>query len=52
MKRYRDFETDPATFSSLQGKQFLSDLHEGGRHWIPIVDAAIYIPNPDNAADG
>lgn len=26
-------------------------LHASGRHYIPITDAPIYIPNPDNASD-
>jgi alpha-glucosidase len=51
MKMYRDFDNDPVTFPVSEGKQFLSDLHGSGRHWVPIVDAAIYVPNPDNATD-
>lgn len=31
--------------------EFLDSLHSGGRHYIPIVDSAVYIPNPNNASD-
>ncbi|KAI9714568.1 MAG: hypothetical protein M1812_006373 [Candelaria pacifica] len=51
MNQYRDFSNDQNTFSFSEGRQFLDALHAGGRHYIPIVDAAIYIPNPDNASD-
>ncbi|KAI9822852.1 MAG: hypothetical protein M1826_000380 [Phylliscum demangeonii] len=49
--QYRDFENDPNTFPYDQGRQFLQKLHDSGRHFTPIVDAAIYIPNPDNSSD-
>jgi alpha-glucosidase len=51
MKDYRDFENDPERFSYEKGEEFLDRLHKSGRHYIPIVDSAIYIPNPDNASD-
>ena len=51
MKLFRDFTLDPVAFPQEQGQQFLAGLHEGGRHYIPIVDSAIYIPNPDNSSD-
>ncbi|KAI9705826.1 MAG: hypothetical protein M1836_005232 [Candelina mexicana] len=51
MDQYRDFTNDQNTFSYSEGRQFLDALHDGGRNYIPIVDAAIYIPNPDNASD-
>ncbi|KZF21148.1 glycoside hydrolase family 31 protein [Xylona heveae TC161] len=51
MKLYRDFENDPNTFGYAEGKQFLDSLHASGRHYIPIVDSAIYRPNPENATD-
>lgn len=47
----RDFENDQNTFSYEEGAQFLSKLHANGQHYIPIVDSAIYHPNPDNASD-
>ncbi|KAK7709058.1 hypothetical protein SLS64_006542 [Diaporthe eres] len=52
MKSYRDFENDQNTFSYEEGAQFLSKLHANGQHYVPIVDSAIYHPNPDNASDG
>ncbi|KAL2059720.1 hypothetical protein VTL71DRAFT_10212 [Oculimacula yallundae] len=51
MNQYRDFENDKNTFSYSEGAQFLSQLHHNGQHYIPIVDSAIYIPNPGNASD-
>ncbi|KAL8848936.1 MAG: hypothetical protein Q9221_006030 [Calogaya cf. arnoldii] len=51
MNQYRDFENDLNTFDYDGGERFLSNLHASGRHYIPIIDAAIYIPNPQNASD-
>ncbi|USW49247.1 Putative glycoside hydrolase family 31, galactose mutarotase-like domain superfamily [Septoria linicola] len=51
MRQYRDFENDNNTFPYPEGQEFLSRLHAAGQHYIPIVDSAIYIPNPDNASD-
>ncbi|EGC47734.1 alpha-glucosidase [Histoplasma capsulatum var. duboisii H88] len=51
MKGYRDFEFHPENYPIPQGQKFVSTLHQKGLHWIPIVDAAIYIPNPENCSD-
>jgi alpha-glucosidase len=51
MKQYRDFENDPNTFDYVQAKEFLGKLHANGQHYVPIVDSAIYYPNPNNASD-
>ncbi|KAL8776022.1 MAG: hypothetical protein Q9213_008408 [Squamulea squamosa] len=51
MNQYRDFENDLVTFDYGEGETFLSNLHASGRHYIPIIDSAIYIPNPQNASD-
>ncbi|KAK8075651.1 alpha-glucosidase [Apiospora hydei] len=51
MNQYRDFDNDPVNFPYDGGAAFLSKLHENKQHYIPIVDAAIYAPNPDNASD-
>lgn len=51
MHGYRDFENDPDRFSYEEGAVFLDKLHKSGIHWIPIVDSALYIPNPNNASD-
>ncbi|KAI9682323.1 MAG: hypothetical protein M1817_000377 [Caeruleum heppii] len=51
MNQYRDFDNDLNTFPYDEGQQFLRRLHDSGRHFIPIVDAAIYAPNPENASD-
>jgi alpha-glucosidase len=51
MNEYRDFTTDPNTFPVPEGQKFLSGIHANNQHYIPIVDSAIYIPNPENASD-
>ncbi|KAL5356599.1 glycosyl hydrolases family 31-domain-containing protein [Aspergillus floccosus] len=51
MKGYRNFENDPYAFSYEEGKTFLDKLHQSGRHYVPILDTGIYVPNPDNASD-
>lgn len=51
MNQYRDFENDQVRYSYVEGAKFLSQLHESGQHYIPIVDSAIYVPNPENASD-
>jgi alpha-glucosidase len=51
MNFWRDFENDPIRFSYSEGQKFLEELHKSGRHYIPIVDSALYIPNPNNASD-
>jgi alpha-glucosidase len=51
MNQYRDFENDQGRFGYAEGAQFLSQLHANGQHYIPIVDSAIYVPNPENASD-
>ncbi|KAL3420941.1 glycosyl hydrolase family 31 [Phlyctema vagabunda] len=51
MNQYRDFENDQNTFSYEEGAKFLSQLHANGQHFIPIVDSAVYIPNPLNESD-
>ncbi|KAI6713847.1 hypothetical protein JHW43_003604 [Diplocarpon mali] len=51
MNQYRDFENDQNTFSYSEGAKFISQLHDNAQHYIPIVDSAIYIPNPENASD-
>lgn len=51
MNQYRDFDNDQGRFGYAEGAQFLSQLHENGQHYIPIVDSAIYVPNPQNTSD-
>ena len=49
--QYRDFENDPIRFGYAEGEQFIGRLTANGQHYIPIVDSALYIPNPNNASD-
>ncbi|KAL6713826.1 hypothetical protein ACLMJK_008320 [Lecanora helva] len=51
MNQYRDFDNDPIRFNYSEGESFLSNLHASGRHYVPIIDSAIYVPNPTNASD-
>ena len=51
MYEYRDFDNDPIRFNYSEGESFLSALHSSGRHYIPIIDSAIYVPNPQNSSD-
>jgi alpha-glucosidase len=49
--RYRDFTLDPHSFTPSGVKDFFDWLHSNNQHFVPIVDSAIYIPNPTNASD-
>ena len=51
MNQYRDFDNDQNRFSYAEGAQFLDKLHANGQHYIPIIDSAVYVPNPSNASD-
>jgi alpha-glucosidase len=51
MDQYRDFTLDPVTFPASGVADFFGWLHGNNQHFVPIVDAAIYIPNPQNASD-
>ncbi|KAI1378891.1 glycoside hydrolase family 31 protein [Hypoxylon crocopeplum] len=51
MEAYRDFENDPDRFSYSEGADFLSRLHQNNQHYVPIIDSAIYAPDPTNASD-
>ncbi|KAH8655172.1 glycosyl hydrolases family 31-domain-containing protein [Xylariales sp. PMI_506] len=51
MYQYRDFENDPARYPYDEGADFLAKIHANNQHYVPIVDSAIYAPNPENASD-
>src|ERR1051326_7466604 len=51
MDQYRDFTTDSNTFAVPEGQKFPAELHANGQHYVPIIDSAIYVPNPQNASD-
>ncbi|KAF3936925.1 Alpha-glucosidase [Dactylella cylindrospora] len=51
MDQYRDWTLDENTHPQKEFKAWLDDLHKQHLHWIPIVDAAIYIPNPSNESE-
>ncbi|KAI0905730.1 glycoside hydrolase family 31 protein [Ustulina deusta] len=51
MNAYRNFENDPDRFPYDVGVEFLSKLHENNQHYIPIIDAGIYVPIPGNQSD-
>ena len=51
MQSYRDFTNDPVRYNIEDGKQFLDRLHANKQHYVPMVDAAVYAPNPEDPAD-
>ncbi|KAL3479680.1 glycosyl hydrolases family 31-domain-containing protein [Aspergillus californicus] len=51
MRGYRNFDNDPIRFPYDEGENFLQKLHNSGRRYVPIVDSALYIPDPANASD-
>lgn len=51
MLRYRNFNNNPDGFDYASGNSFLQRLHDSGRHYVPIFDAAIYVPNPSDPSD-
>ncbi|KAK4097931.1 glycoside hydrolase family 31 protein [Parathielavia hyrcaniae] len=51
MKQYRNFENDPERFGYEEGARFLARLRANHQHYVPIVDSAIYAPNPADPAD-
>ncbi|KAI2638443.1 glycoside hydrolase family 31 protein [Xylaria nigripes] len=51
MKSYRDLDNDPDRYPYGEGAEFLVELHENQQHYIPIVDAGIYVPIPGNQTD-
>ena len=51
MQNYRDFDNDPIRYNYSEGAKFLDKLHANNQHYVPIVDAAIYIPNANNDSD-
>ena len=51
MRGYRDFENDRTNWSYEDSEKFLDKLHSEGPRFVPLVDSALYIPNPNNASD-
>lgn len=51
MYAYRNWHNDPIRFNYTEGQVFLDQLHANGQNYVPIIDAAIYTPNPTNASD-
>lgn len=51
MYKYRDFTNDPISFPYDEGRNFIDQLHADEQHYVPIIDAAIYIPSPSNESD-
>ncbi|EMG49651.1 GAM1 Glucoamylase 1 [Candida maltosa Xu316] len=51
MDSFKDFTNDPYRYPTDKYRKFLDDLHENNQHYVPIFDAGIYVPNPNNATD-
>lgn len=51
MDTYKDFTYDPHRYPLKKYRSFLDDLHKNNQHYVPILDAAIYVPNPNNETD-
>ncbi|KAI1850918.1 hypothetical protein JX265_007243 [Neoarthrinium moseri] len=47
MTKYRDFDNDAERFPYDEGAEFLAKLHANKQRYVPIVDSAIYSPNPE-----
>ncbi|CUM67385.1 uncharacterized protein PRCAT00005079001 [Priceomyces carsonii] len=51
MDSYKDFTNDPYRYPLDKYKAFIDKIHKNNQHYVPIVDAAIYVPNPLNESD-
>ena len=51
MDSYKDFTNDPYRYPTEKYREFLDELHNNSQHYVPIFDAAIYVPNPNNETD-
>ncbi|KAF9731133.1 hypothetical protein PMIN06_008583 [Paraphaeosphaeria minitans] len=51
MDQYRDFTLDPVSFPPSGVKEFFDYIHSKNQHFVPIVDSAIYVPDPQNSSD-
>ncbi|KAL0935019.1 alpha-glucosidase [Colletotrichum truncatum] len=51
MNQYRDFENDQNSWSYEDGERFINKIHQNGQHFVPIVDSAIYSPDPKKDDD-
>lgn len=51
MDTYRDFTNDPHRFPLDKYRRFVDQLHKDGQHYVPMFDAAIYVPNPLNKSE-
>lgn len=51
MQQFRDFTWDGYNFPVPEGQAFVEKLHQNNQYYVPIIDANIYVPNPENASD-
>ncbi|EEB07051.2 hypothetical protein SJAG_02131 [Schizosaccharomyces japonicus yFS275] len=51
MYEWRDFTLDPVSYPAEQFRPFLGNLSKNHKHYVPIVDAAVYAANPSNKSD-
>lgn len=43
MDGFRDFTLDKQRYAAQKMQQFLRELHQAGRHWVPIIDPGILV---------
>ncbi|BFZ65459.1 hypothetical protein YB2330_006631 [Saitoella coloradoensis] len=51
MDFWKDWTVSPNRYPADEFLAFTEGLRSGGQHYVPIVDAAIYRPDPNNATD-
>lgn len=51
MDQKRDFTVDPYRYPASDFKKFIEKLHKQGQHYVPLFDAAVYVPNPTNHSE-
>lgn len=47
----RMFTDKPIAYPFDEGKIFLEELHAAGQYYFPLLNPAIYVPDPTNASD-
>lgn len=51
MDQKKDFTVDPYRYPAANFSKFIQKLHDNGQHYVPLFDAAVYVPNPNNQSE-